>query len=193
MSGFLTLEQQYIHELNRGSYRAFDALYTMYSRRLYAFALKLTKSPSDAREIVQDTFVRLWQNRENVLPEESFQAYLFTIARNAIFNKMRSLINSPVFVDYIEYINEAAVSEDSTTSTLEFDEFRSKLEAAKKSLSETQLNVFELSKEWALPHAEIARQLNLSEQTVKNQLSIALKILRKKLSDSAGMFALFFL
>jgi RNA polymerase sigma-70 factor (ECF subfamily) len=106
---------------------------------------------------------------------------------------MRSLINSPVFVDYIDYMNEAAVSEDTTTSTLEFDEFRRKLEAAKKSLSDTQLKVFELSKEWALSHAEIAGRLNLSEQTVKNQLSIALKILRKKLSDSAGMFALFFL
>jgi RNA polymerase sigma-70 factor (ECF subfamily) len=193
MSGFLSLEQQYIHELNRGSYRAFDALYSLYARRLYAFALKMTKSHTDAREIVQDTFVRLWQNRENVLPDESFQAYLFTIARNAIFNKMRSLINSPVFVDYIDYINEASVSADTITSTLEFDEFRRKLETAKKSLSETQLKVFELSKEWALSHSEIASRLNLSEQTVKNQLSIALKTLRKKLSDSAGMFALFFL
>lgn len=193
MSGFLSLEQQYIHELNGGSYRAFDALYTLYARRLYAFALKMTKSQSDAREIVQDTFVRLWQNRENVLPEESFQAYLFTIARNAIFNKMRNLINSPVFVDYIDYMNEAAVSEDTTTCILEFEEFRLKLEAAKKSLSDTQLKVFELSKEWALSHAEIASQLNLSEQTVKNQLSIALKTLRKKLSDSSGMFTLFFL
>lgn len=193
MSGFLSLEQQYIHELNRGSYRAFDALYSLYARRLYAFALKMTKSPTDAREIVQDTFVRLWQNRENVLPEDSFQAYLFTIARNAVFNKMRSMINSPVFVDYVDYINEATVSEDSTTYILEFEEFRLKLEEAKKLLSDTQLKVFELSKEWSLSNAEIANRLNLSEQTVKNQLSIALKTLRRKLSESAGMFALFFL
>ena len=106
MPDFTSIEKQYILELNRGSYKAFDALYALYSRRLYAFALKMTKSQSDAKEIVQDTFVRLWLNRENVLPEDSFQSYLFTIAKNAILNKMRTLINMPVFVDYMEYLNE---------------------------------------------------------------------------------------
>ncbi len=193
MSDFPSIEKQYILELNRGSYRAFDALYSIYSRRLYAFALKMTKSHSEAKDIVQDTFVRLWLNRENVLPEDSFQAYLFTIAKNAILNKMRTLINAPVFVDYMEYMNEHRQSDEHITETLEMDEFRKKLELAKKSLPETQLNVFELSKELGYSHTEIASQLNLSEQTVRNQLSLALKTLRKQLADNLGLFGIFFL
>lgn len=193
MSGIPSLEKKYVIDLKKGSYRAFDALYTMYAKRLYAFSFKLTKSGTDAREIVQDTFVKLWLSRENLLPDESFQSYLFTIARNTMLNKMRTLINAPVFVDYLDYMNEQGLSEETTTRTLDLDEFRIKLETAKKSLSATQLKVFELSKEWALSHSEIAQQLNLSEQTIKNQLSTALKILREKLADSAGLFTLFFL
>lgn len=193
MPDFQSIEKQYILELNRGSYRAFDALYSLYSRRLYAFALKMTKSHSDAKEIVQDTFVRLWLNRENVLPEDSFQSYLFTIAKNAILNKMRTLINAPVFVDYMEYMNEMHLSEENTTERMDMDEFKNKLEKAKESLSETQKNVFELSKELGLNHSEVAKQLNLSEQTVRNQLSLALKTLRKKLADNAFLFTIFFL
>jgi len=153
----------------------------------------MTKSHSDAKEIVQDTFVRLWLNRENVLPEDSFQAYLFTIAKNAILNKMRTLINMPVFVDYMEYMNERRLSENNITEAIEMDEFRKKLEQAKESLSETQLKVFELSRELGYSHSEVAQQLNLSEQTVRNQLSLALKTLRKKLADNMVLFAIFFL
>jgi RNA polymerase sigma-70 factor (ECF subfamily) len=193
MPDFTSIEKQYILELNRGSYKAFDALYTLYSRRLYAFALKMTKSHSDAKEIVQDTFVRLWLNRENVLPEDSFQSYLFTIARNTILNKMRTLINMPVFVDYMEYMNEHHLSADNTSEGMEMDEFRKKLEQAKETLPETQKNVFELSKELGLSHTEVAKQLNLSEQTVRNQLSLALKTLRKKLAENAVLFTIFFL
>lgn len=193
MPDFTSIEKQYILELNRGSYKAFDALYTLYSRRLYAFALKMTKSHSDAKEIVQDAFVRLWLNRENVLPEDSFQSYLFTIAKNAILNKMRTLINTPVFVDYMEFMNEHHLSVDNTAEEMEMDEFRKKLEQAKEILPETQRNVFELSKELGLSHTEVAKQLNLSEQTVRNQLSLALKTLRKKLAENAVLFTIFFL
>lgn len=193
MSDFTSIEQQYILELNRGSYRAFDALYSMYSRRLYAFALKLTKSHTDAKEIVQDTFVKLWLNREHVLPSESFQSYLFTITKNTILNKVRTVVNAPVFVDYLDFINEQRLSENKVVEELDLDDFRKKLNNAKKSLTETQIQVFELSKEMGYNNPEVARQLNLSEQTVKNQLSLALKTLRKKLQDNSALFTIFFL
>jgi len=193
MSDFTSIEQQYILELNQGSYRAFDALYSMYSRRLYAFALKLTKSHTDAKEIVQDTFVKLWLNREHILPSESFQSYLFTISKNTILNKIRSVVNTPVFVDYLDFINEQRLSENKVVEELDLDDFRKKLNNAKKSLTETQIQVFELSKEMGYNNTEVARQLNLSEQTVKNQLSLALKTLRKKLQDNSALFTIFFL
>lgn len=193
MSGVPSLEEQYIVELNRGSYRAFDALYSMYSRRLYAFALKLTKSKSDATEIVQDTFVKLWLNREQVLPSASFQSYLFAITKNMVINKVRATINSPIFVDYVIYLNEKGLSENNVDDILNYDDFRLKLNIAKNALSQTQRNVFELSKELGYSNAEVAKHLQLSEQTVKNQLSLALKVLREKLQEHSFFFSVFFL
>jgi len=93
----------------------------------------------------------------------------------------------------MEYMNEHHLSADNTSEGMEMDEFRKKLEQAKETLSETQKNVFELSKELGLSHTEVAKQLNLSEQTVRNQLSLALKTLRKKLAENAVLFTIFFL
>lgn len=192
MSSNFSIEKQYILDLKKGSYRAFDALYTMYARRLYAYALKITKSTSDASEIVQDTFVNLWTHRENIEPSDSLQAYLFTITKNVILNKFRKLINSPVFVNYVEYLNEENIASEETSEKLEFEEFKKKLEDAKTSLSATQVKVFELRKELGYSNAEDAKQLNLSEQTVKNQLSLALKKLRTKLAEHLSLFFICF-
>jgi len=133
MPDFTSIEKQYILELNQGSYRAFDALYSLYSRRLYAYALKLTKSHQDAKEIVQDTFVKLWLNREHVLPSASIQSYLFTITKNTLLNKVRTVVNAPVFVDYLDFINEQRLSENKVVEELDLDDFRKKLNNAKKS------------------------------------------------------------
>lgn len=192
MSSNFSIEKQYILDLKKGSYRAFDALYTMYARRLYAYALKITKSTSDAGEIVQDTFVNLWTHRENIVPSDSLQAYLFAITKNVILNKFRKLINSPVFVNYVEYLNEENISSEETSEKLEFEEFKKKLEDAKTSLSATQVKVFELRKELGYNNAEVAKQLNLSEQTVKNQLSLAMKKLRTKLVEHLNLFLIYF-
>jgi len=192
LSSNFSIEKQYILDLKKGSYRAFDALYTMYARRLYAYALKITKSTSDANEIVQDTFVNLWTHRENIEPSDSLQAYLFTITKNVILNKFRKLINSPVFVNYVEYLNEENIASEEISEKLEFEEFQRKLEDAKTTLSATQVKVFELRKELGYNNAEVAKQLNLSEQTVKNQLSLALKKLRTKLAEHLSLFFICF-
>lgn len=193
MPDLSSIEKEYILELNQGSYRAFDALYALYAKRLYGYALKLTKSHQDAEEIVQDTFVKLWLNREYVLPNESFQSYLFTISKNTLLNKLRSVINAPVFVDYLDFANEQGISENNITYELDLKDFQKKVNEAKQSLSDTQLKVFELIKELGCNNAEAALRLNLSEQTIKNQLSIALKILRKKLQEHSALFTFLFL
>ncbi len=193
MPDLSSIEKEYILELNQGSYRAFDALYALYASRLYGYALKLTKSHQDAEEIVQDTFVKLWLNREQVLPNESFQSYLFTISKNTLLNKVRTVINAPVFVDYIAFVDDLGISENNITDELDLNDFKKKVNEAKQSLSDTQLKVFELIKELGCNNAEAALRLNLSEQTIKNQLSMALKILRKKLQEHSALFTFLFL
>ena len=193
MSKNISIEEQYIIELNRDSYRAFDALYSMYSRRLYAFVLKLTKSPSTAHDIVQDVFVKIWTNRRNIQIDTSFQSYVFTIAKNMVISKIRANVNSPTFVDYVSYLNERGLSEENIAEqTLNYDDFRVQLTKAKEQLHGKQRIIFEFSKELGYTNEEIATRLELSEQTVKNQLSIAMKTMRKGMKRFSVLFILFF-
>ncbi|MDR1098627.1 MAG: RNA polymerase sigma factor, partial [Tannerella sp.] len=67
--------------LKSGSYEDFDKLYAIYSDMLYGFVLNLTKSSSEAKDILQETFLRVWQTRTNISVEKSFKSYLYTIAR----------------------------------------------------------------------------------------------------------------
>lgn len=187
------VEEQYIKELIQGSYKAFDALYSMYANRLYAFALKLTKSHSDAKEIVQNTFVNLWVYHEKIVPCSTLQPYLFAIAKNQFLNKLRYNVNLPLFVDYVAYLNEKDLSGNNVIEKLDYEDFKAQLEEAKKSLTQTQRKIFELSKELNYSNEEIAQQLNLSVQTVKNQLSISLKLLKEKLYKYSFLFYIFFL
>jgi RNA polymerase sigma-70 factor (ECF subfamily) len=171
-----------IKGLKSGSYKDFDKLYAIYSDMLYGFALNLTKSSSEAKDILQETFLRVWQTRTGISEEKSFKSYLYTIARNLIIDSFRNQMKSVAFEEYICSEAYQNYAENSIEKDLDFDEFVKKFNKAKEKLTEKQLHIFELSRDQGLSIAAIAGQLNISEKTVKNQLSLAMKVLREELS-----------
>lgn len=184
-------EKILIRELKNDSRKAFNAIYAMYAKRLLAYCKQYTKSVEDAEEIVQDVFVRLWNNRGNIRQEETLQSLLFIMSKHSLINAYRSTVNSPVYEDYTNCLSE--LSTDDTHYRLEYHEFVSQLKAALKELPETQRKVIELSRFHDLSNKEIAEQLSLSEQTIKNQLSLGLKTLREKLQGmSLALWLLLF-
>ena len=95
-----------IEKLKRGSYEAFDTLYDMYTDSLYGFALLHTKSSVQAEDIVQETFLKLWNMRTSLSVEGSFKSMLFTIAKNHVIDVFRQQINRPDFEDYIRFCED---------------------------------------------------------------------------------------
>ncbi len=184
-------EQTLIHEMMNGSQKAFDSIYKMYAKRLYAFCLQYTKIPEDAEEIVEDVFVKLWTNKDTIRQEETLRSLLFTMAKNKLINAYRSRLNSPSYENYVAYSSE--MSEDSASDHLEYEEFLQQLNNALKKLPKTQQNVIKLSKFQQLSNKEIAERLSLSEQTVKNQMSLGLKLLREELKNASIAIYLLFL
>jgi len=184
-------EKEYIEGLKRGSQADFGKLYDMYADHLYGFAYKLSRSSVVAEEIVQDTFLTVWQRRELIDPSYSFKAFLFTVAKNRILNLFRSSIRKFEFEDFVVHANSIDLSANATDEKISYDEFIEIVKVAKEVLPARQLEIFELSKEQDLSNREIAERLNISEQTVKNQLSSALKTLRDRLSSSQFLFVLF--
>lgn len=170
-----------IEGLKSGSYEDFNALYTLYADMLYGFILSLTKSPVEAQDILQDTFMRIWQYRNRIDLELSFKTYLYTIARNLIIDSLRRQIDNVAFEEYVCSEAFQAYSENNVEENINFDEFKEKLAKAKEKLTPRQKEIFELSREKGYSILAIAEKLQLSEKTVKNQLTLALKILRSEL------------
>lgn len=182
---------QLVKDLKNGSYEAFNKLYEIYADVLYIFVLNLTKSHVEAKDILQETFMRIWKNRDNISLEYSFKAFLYKIARNLIIDSFRKQMDSVAFQDYICSDEYQQNVENNTEQEIYFEDFYKSLQQAKQKLTVKQKEIFELSREQGLSISQIAQQLNLSEQTVKNQLTIALKILRSRLAKHASVFFLF--
>lgn len=179
-----------ISELSIGSKKAFDTIYQMYASRLFAFCLRYTKSAFDAEEIVENTFVRLWLNRRNLKRKDSIKPILFTICRHELIDIFRKRIKTPEYVSYLECKEQMAIEQ--TDSHLEYDEFVKRMNQVIDKLSPTQQRVLRLSKLRGLRNEEIVAETGLSMQTVKNQLSLALKRLRKELGGAGMMYFIFF-
>ena len=129
-------EQRLIIELKRGSQKAFDDIYAMYSKRLFAYCLQYTKSVEDAEDIVQDVFVKLWINRENIRQEVTLRSLLFIMSKYSLINAYRSRVNSLLYEDYVATYMGAA-SENDMNSQLEYDDF---VHHVKKILKYRELN-----------------------------------------------------
>lgn len=189
----IMIHDKLIENLKDGSYSAFDQLYAIYSDLLYGFALNITKSTSDAKDVVQDTFVKIWQTRENLSPEKSFKSYLFTIAKNQITDKFRHNIHLVSFEAYIgsDSFQEKAIN--NVEQNIFYDEFLEKLNQAKEKMTPQQKKIFNLCKEQGHTIEEAAKQLNLSEKTIRNTLSLALNVIKSELGYLAILFPALFI
>ena len=188
------MDKKYIIGLQKGSYSDFNTLYDLYADRLYGFAYNLTHSSEMAEEIVQEVFLKIWQMREHLSPEYSFRSFLFTIAKNKFLNDLRNRLTLLSYDEYITQLDDATErGENSTESEFNFNELNEQVLQSKDKLSKRQKMIFEMSKEEGLSNQEIALKLGISEQSVRNQLSSALKVLREELIRIGFSFALFFM
>lgn len=187
------MDKKRLERLRAGSYRDFEILYKQYASNLYGFVWGLTRSTEQANEIVQDTFIKVWVNRANIDPEQPFRSYLFKIARNRMIDGFRKRADEPLFENYMNYCEEPTFGTPAEAEQQsDFDDFMSALKQAKQQLTPRQREVFELSKEEGLPSGEVAARLGISEQTVYNILSTALRLLKQKLKGNSFLFTLFF-
>lgn len=170
----------YIAELKEGSYDAFSDLYINYSNKLYSFALVQTRNNVLAEDIVQETFLKLWNTRRQLNCYGNVHALLFTIARNLIIDGFRKQIAHIDFEEYRQSCNKISPLPTPEEEVV-YHEFIDRLQQTKKLLTKRACQIYEMSREKNMPIQEIAESLNLSSQTVKNYLTSTLKIFRKEL------------
>lgn len=185
-------EDIFIWLLKHDSQWAFDNLYRMYAHRLFAFALEYCHHKETAEEIVEDTFIWIWNHRHDIKQEKTLFNLIFIKARHLLINAYRATLNSPHFEDYVNYSNSLGTEEQE--SQLEYDEFMHVIRQGLDRLPLTQRRVIELSRFEQKSIIEIASMLNLKEQTVRNQLSLGLKQLMILIGQSGyGAFVVLLL
>ncbi len=186
-------EQLHIERLRNGSYLSFKFLYDLYVDSLYGYTLELTRSRLLANELVQDTFVKVWINRSSIRPELRFKSFLFKIAKNQLIDEYRKKLRDPLFEDYLFHQGDPSVAENPLDMKVDFDDFKEHLQLAKKKLTPRQREVFELSKEKGYSAGEIATRFQITEQTVYNQLYLAVQIIQKEMRTFAKFIILLYL
>lgn len=183
-------EDKLIRQLNAGSYDSFTQLYDQWVARLYQFVLRTVKSESVAQEIVQDTFVRVWESRASINPGKSFKSYLFTIAYHRIADHFRQQLRHPLIDSYLSFTS-SLTNENTAERNLSLEDFLKHLETAKQKLTPRQRIVFEMSKEQNLSNAEIEQQMGITNQAVRNLLSAAMQTIRREMEPYAPLLLLF--
>lgn len=155
---------------------AFREIFDHYKIPFYATALKMTRSETIAEEIVQEAFVAIWIKRKLVAAANTPKAYIFTILHNCIYAHFRKLTQERLLKLKIE--RKVEFSEDVVESLLIEKEDREKLERVINQLPPQQKIIYKLAKQQGYKYEEIAVQLNISPNTVRNHLSAAVAHLR---------------
>ena len=181
-----------INELKNDSERAYTQLYNRYSSLLYSFVFKLTKSDSLTQDIVQEAFIKIWVNRKELSIDTSIKSYLFKMVQNMAIDTFRQQVNKPEITGYLELIQDTQVAAMDDNNFFDLDAFEARLKKAKQTLTQQQRLIFVLVKEDEKKIAEVAELLNISEQSVRNQLSVALAKMRKHMKEFFPMFVTMF-
>ncbi len=155
---------------------AFRMIYDRYWERLYHKALARLGDREEAKDLVQEVFFSLWKNRFHIEIEDSLSPYLYTALKyqviRKVYRKARLGHACPLSIAELE------LAEDATTEQLQYRELQQLVAAEISRLPDRMREVYTLSRVENLQVVEIAHRLNISEQTVKNTLTIAKKKLR---------------
>jgi len=168
-----------IRAFKNGDQKAFEKLFERYHKKLYAYLMRLLDSKEDAEEIVQESFIKIWEKREEFIEGYSFDAFLFTIAKNTFLNFTREKVNRRVFEDHFQIINE--MESDKTDDYVIFKETREIIRLIIDGMPPRRGEVFIMRKVEGLSRKEISEKLGISVITVDSQLLKANTYLKDEL------------
>ena len=176
-------EYQLLYELVESNEKSFKKLFMNYHDTLFRFICYKVKETEIAEDIIQETFIRVWKNRNKINPNKSFFSYIARISNNLCIDYFRhQKVKNKNQRDIIEYGKSHFYNPETKT---DFEMLRSRIkEIANQELPEKCQEIFFLSRIENKKNSEIAQILGLSKRTVENQLYRALKIIKKILKEN---------
>ncbi len=168
-----------IGRLKQNDKEAFNLLFYMYAEKLFKFSMTFFNSTSEAEEVVQEVFLKIWVNRKSISNPSTFNSYIYTIAKNLIFNNLKKNVYKKKYESYL-YTNPRPHLNDTENEVI-YEETLQQIEAALDQLPKKRKEVFLLSRRDGLKNKEIAEKLEISIKTVETHMSLSLKFLKDTL------------
>lgn len=177
------MKKEILYRVIQGDESAFNELYIQFREPAIRFSNSILKDIEESENLVQEAFIKVWERRSSINPDLNFTSYLFTIIRNRVFDYLKEIKRN----DFMkERYWQNIVSYQQVDSELK-EERIEKVKGALEDLTEKRRKIIQLNYEEGKSYEEIALIMNISKNTVKNQLVKAKQILRRQLR-TASMF-----
>lgn len=175
-------DRDLIAALKKGDNDAFSIIYKRYWGKVCNFSRLYITSDADIEDIVQQVFLKLWNYRESLKENESFEGFLFIATRNLIFSHMRKSFNENAYkLTVLDAISEKENDWHGIQEEIEAHELGEYIEQLLKELSPRQQEIFRLSRTEMCSNREIAERLSISEKTVEKHMTTTLRFLRENI------------
>ncbi|MFD2904003.1 RNA polymerase sigma factor [Sphingobacterium anhuiense] len=174
-------DSELFEELKKDNKMAFSILFDRYSDILFRFIQKRIESIPDVEDIIQEVFISMWNRRSKIEVSDSIYPYLFKAAKYEMIDWLIKSEKRNRHLDYLEINKDQYLIGTTSEDELIAKELAKLLENEMSRMPDTMRSVFRLSRSEDMSIKDIANQLSLSEQTVKNNVSMALNRLKFKL------------
>jgi RNA polymerase sigma-70 factor (family 1) len=180
-------KKELIEKLRAGDSHAFKQIFDLYQEKLIAYSITIVKDYGVGKDIVQETFLKLWTNRTKLDPEKSLGSYLHTITRNHALNHLKRAGYDKDLKKRIWKIIEADQQRVKTEEKIYGVEIQELVTEAVERLSPQRQYIYHLSRVKGMTHKEIGNELGISKNSVKNQMVTALKEIRAYLNQNTDI------
>jgi RNA polymerase sigma-70 factor (ECF subfamily) len=181
-------EKELLVKLRQGDEHAFDKLYHMYSLRIYRKLLKMVKIDILADELTQEVFVKIWTRRHQIDSDQSFRSYLFSIAKNLVYDNYRKISRDDLLADQIKMISTEFYTH--TEEAIYYKQTGEMIQKAIDLLPPQQKRVFQACKIEGRSYIDVAQEMNISTSTVNNHIVKATKSVAEYLKKSGALVLL---
>lgn len=175
-------ESELLIQLKNGNEKAFKQIYDQYSVPLLQRLVVLLKDREIAKEVLQDIFLKIWENRVEINITRSLRAYLYQVAENRVIDFSRRAKLDSKFLNHIIYLSSEL--HRNTEQTIDFKQSSLILEEAIEILPPRRKEVFKLCKIEGRSYEEVASLLGISVGSVNDHMVKALRAVRKYLTDN---------
>ena len=170
-----------ITKLCLGDLKAFKEIYDIYRLKVTRLAYRYCLEKADAEEVLQDVFMKLWNNKEKINPCQNFDNFIFTITKNTVLDKIKSYkLEKENLSKY--FVHHKPVATDQTEQHILYSELQQLLAEVLIELPPKRRRIFEMNRLEGYTYQQITEALQISSGTVEKQMSKALKVVKKKLT-----------